>query len=88
MRKEEYNKSGMWKRRSLAVAMSVLMAAGGVLGSVFSVPVEAGTADAAQENLFGDTDTAGDSGSNAVDAQVITLSKEMAVLISATWHED
>lgn len=88
MRKEEYNKSGMWKRRSLAVAMSVLMAAGGVLGSVFSVPVEAGTADAAQENLSGDTDTAGDSGSNAVDAQEITDSKEMAEIISDTWDED
>ncbi|HJC31709.1 MAG TPA: S8 family serine peptidase [Candidatus Anaerobutyricum faecale] len=98
MMKKQWNDGpGGWRKSGLAVAMSLLLGAGSLLGNVSAAPVLAASVDEAQT---AETDGAGtsstvssgessaDSGDMSVDVQEITDSQEMSEIISDTWDED
>lgn len=98
MIKKQWNDGpGRWKKSGLAVAMSLLLGAGSLLGNVSSVSVLAASADPVQTAEVGDDGTSTtvssaesstDSGDMSVDVQEITDSQEMSEIISDTWDED
>ena len=97
MKKQWNDGPGGWRKSGLAVAMSLLLGAGSLLGNVSAAPVLAASVDEAQT---AETDGAGtsstvssgessaDSGDMSVDVQEITDSQEMSEIISDTWDED